>query len=458
MLLAANCGGGDDQDNPPPPRIVIDAQPQILDVGETFTLDASATTDPNGQEENLEFQWNIVGGGVDDTDFQDHCREDFSQICDENDDDHCSNDSSRLCNSDDDCLNVGICELNSGTTSPDCTIGICELGEGDEGPVATFVANVAGPFSVRLTAIGDESNATKTIVVNTFPSLYVAGAGDDGSLVEFGGTEGKLLGRVEDADEFATTPLHGAADPANGNLVVIDQTLDIVRVFELRTGAVLGPFGESDRFVENPVALAFNPEDNNRLYIAEAGGRVLMFDDTTQLLISKFTDIDEVAKAIAFVPGTGDMLVVDGTPGVKVYSDTGVSQGVLGETGTATTEPVDLDFLDDDTLLIADASGKVVRCNEDGNNCQSFSTQLDGLLAAGSPSAIAVNPSAEATNNDVLVADPVGGRVIACNSNGSGCGTFGDTDEIDSEFRDIFFAPQQTPTTTTSSTTSTTLE
>ena len=59
---------------------------------------------------------------------------------------------------------------------------------------------------------------------------------------------------------------------------------------------------------------------------------------------------------------------------------------------------------------------------------------------------------------DVLIADPVGERVIACNSNGGGCATFGETDDnFGSNYSDIFFAPQATPTTTTS-TTSTTLE
>ena len=53
--------------------------------------------------------------------------------------------------------------------------------------------------------------------------------------------------------------------------------------------------------------------------------------------------------------------------------------------------------------------------------------------------------------------DPVGQRVIACDSNGDSCSTFGDTEDVDSEYRDIFFSPQEVPT-TTSSTTSTTLE
>ncbi len=451
MLLSADCGGSKDKKNPPPPHIVIEENESIQDVGERFVLDAGQTTDPNGPQDGLEFQWRIVSGGTDDTALDDHCRSDANVVCTTNDDDHCSTDETIFCHENDDCPSPGTCVINSGTSSPDCETGICGLGEGDEGVVATFRADVAGPFEVRLTAIGDESNATKTIELNTFPSLYLVG-----SLLQFGGTEGKLLGPVKDADEFVTEPVQGASDPANGNLVIIDDSLHLVRVFDLRTGAIVGAFGDSDRQVNDPAALTFHPV-TNRLYIAETSGRVLVFDDTTQLLINKFGDVEDHPTALQFSPvgDDPDLLVVDGTPGVKIYDANGVAQGVLGETATATDEPVDLDFLDDGTLLIADRTGKVVRCDTDGTGCESFSPELDGMLANGSPTAIAVNPSAEFTDNDVLVTDPVGQRVIACKSNGNGCATFGETEDVDSEYRDIFFAPQETPTTASSTTTTT---
>src|SRR6185369_4006531 len=239
--------------NPPPPRIVIEENESIQDVGERFVLDAGQTTDPNGPQDGLEFQWRIVSGGSDDTALDDHCRNDANVVCTTNDDDHCSTDDSIFCHENDDCPSPGTCVINSGTSSPDCETGICGLGEGDEGVVATFRADVAGPFEVRLTAIGDESNATKTIELNTFPSLYLVG-----SLLQFGGTEGKLLGPVADADEFTTEPVQGASDPANGNLVIIDDSLDLVRVFDLRTGTIVGAFGDSDRQVNDPAALTFH--------------------------------------------------------------------------------------------------------------------------------------------------------------------------------------------------------
>lgn len=459
MLLVANCGGGGNQSNPDPVDVVVDVDSQFVDVGQRYFLDATDSTDPNGDFEDIEFIWRITNVG-DDVSFEDHCRNDFDEICDENDDDHCSNDETRFCEEDEDCTGFGTCTLNSGTTSPDCTTGICGLGEGDEGDQATFVASVAGPFSVRVTAVGTESNGTKTRILDTYPSLFVVG-----SIVEFGGTGGDLVGEVADSAEFAPGAFQGASDPANGNLVVIDETLHFLRVFDLRTGEILGPFGDSDRFVNLPVAITFNP-DNNRLFVAEAGGQVLMFDDESGFLISAFGNVGAGPVALEFSPVTGNLLVVygDAGSGVREFDkDDGSDLGVLGQTAAAAGEPVDIDFLGEDEnfdLLIADRTGKVVRCNPNGTGCGSFSSEADDMLAPGSPSAIAVNPSSDFTDNDVMIADPAGERVIACNSNGGSCGTFGDTDEIDSEYRDVFFSPATEPTTTTSTstTTSTTLE
>jgi len=454
MLFATNCGSGSSQNNPPLPKVVITAEHQFIDVGQRYFLSGDQTTDPNGDFEDIEFQWRFVDINAE-VEFDDHCRNDFDEICDSNDNDHCTNDLDRFCSVDADCEDFGTCDLNSGTTSSDCTTGICGLEEGDENVDATFVARTAGPFSVRLTAIGSKSNGTKTKVLDTFPSLYVVG-----SLLQFGGTQGADLGEVVDADQYAAGASEGAADPKNGNLVIIDDSLDLIRVFDLRAGTIVGPFGESDRFAEDPTAIAFNPE-NNRLFVAEASGRVLMFDDDTGLLISTFGNVGVNPIAIAFSPVTGHLLVVNGVAGsgVKVFDgEDGSPLGVLGDTDSDVTEPVDLAFLSDSALLIADRTGRVVRCNAGGTNCGAFSATADTLLAAGSPSAIAVNPSQDDTTNDVMIADPVGNRVIACNSTGNNCGTFGDTANLDSDYLDVFFAPTSTPTTTTSSTTSTTLE
>lgn len=441
MLFAANCGGGGNQSNPPPPDVVVDANAEFVDVGERFELDASQTTDEDGDFEDIEFQWRFTRAGTD-TEFDDHCRADFDQICTSNDDDHCSNDTTDFCDEDSDCPTFGTCLLNSGTSSPDCDTGICGLGEGDEGAKATFVADVAGPFTVRLTAIGSKANGTETITLNTYPSLFLV----DG-LFEFGGTEGALVGQVADAEEFAEGAVQGASNPVNGDLVVIDNSLGLVRVFDLRGGNIIGQFGESDSLVDDPAALAFHPQDD-RLYIAEAGGRVLIFDASTGLLISTFGDVGANPLAIAFTPDGDQLLVVDGTAGVQVFDADGSSDGVLGETGTTTDQAVDLAFLGND-LLIADRTGKVVRCDGDGTNCGAFSDDLDDMLAANSPIAIAVNPSADHSAADVLVADPQGTRVIACNASGGNCETFGDTEDQDSSYSDVFFAPTSLPTTTT---------
>jgi hypothetical protein len=453
MLFAANCGGGGNQSNPPPPDVVIEAESDLVDVGQRFELDATDSTDPNGNSEELTFSWRIIDGGNEETEFDDHCRNDFEEICETNSDDTCNNDPEVFCNENADCPDLGTCNFNSGTESPDCTTGICGLFEGDELDKATFVANVAGPFTIRVTGVGSESNGTETRVFDTFPSLFLVD-----TIWEFGGTEGALLGEFEEAAEFAGDASEGASNPINGNLVIIDDEIGILRVFDLRTHEALGAFGESDRFVDDPVAIAFHPE-TDRLFVAEAGGRVLQFDSSTGLLVNVFTDVGPGAVAMTFSPDSGNLLVVygDAGTGVHEFGEDGSDLGVLGETDTAVGEPVDLDFLGED-LLIADRTGKVVLCGEDGEDCQSFSPDLDDMLSSGSPSSIAVNPSADYTENDVLIADPVGQRVIACRSNGTGCATFGETDDddIDSDYLDVFFSPGAAPTTTTTVSTTTT--
>jgi DNA-binding beta-propeller fold protein YncE len=449
MLLASHCGGGGNQKNPPLPHVVIEVTPPMVDVGQRWNLDGSKSTDPNGDSSKMTFLWLLISGGLD-TKFDDHCKENPAEICSSNSDDHCSNDTTRFCHADSDCINFGTCAFNSGTTSPDCTTGICELGKGGTSATATLLANVAGPYGVRLTAIGSKSNGTKTVTLNTFPSLYVVG-----SLFQFGGTDGALVGDVPDAAQYTPNAFQGASNPADGNLLLVDSSLRVIREFDLVTGDILGSFGETDQFVDDPAAITFNPETHN-LYVAEDTGRVTVFDDQSGLLITTFGNVGAHPKALRFSPTTGDLLVINGDPGVLDFDGSdGTPKGVLGGTAGATTEPVDLDFLGD-SLLIADESGKVVECDADGASCHAFSSQLDGMLAAGSPSAIAVNPSKDQTGNDVLVADPVGQRVISCDSDGSGCDTFGATDTIDSQFKDIFFAPATTATTTTSTSTTTT--
>lgn len=457
MLFAANCGSGGGNSNPPLPDVKIEVTPSwIVDVGQRYSLDGSDTTDPNGDEEDIEYFWRITDGGEEDSKFDDHCRDDFDQICDSNDDDHCSNDLERICNSDEDCEGTGQCNFNSGTSSSDCTTGICGLGEGDEGAKATLVAMVAGPYSVRLTAEGSESTGTKTIVLDTYPSLFVTD-----SLLQFGGTEGAFLGAVEDAPTYVPTAIQGAFDPLNEDLLAIDGDLRLIRAFDLRTGKIVGTFGETDRFLNVPTAMAFNPADG-RLYVAELGGRVVMFDGSSGLLIAVFANVGPGPISIGFSPVSGDLVVAyEGSSGVRHFNADGTDLGVLGETATATDDPSDFAFMgenEDHDLLIADLTGKVVRCDSDGSDCGTFSSQADDLLEAGSPTSVAVNPSADSTAADVMLADPVGERVISCNSNGNNCGTFGDTgDSYDSGYTDVFFAPVVTPTTTTS-TTSTTLE
>lgn len=456
VTLAASCGGGGGQSNPPLPNVVITTLHQFLDVGERYLLDGSQTTDPNNEGGSLDDMtptWRLISGGDDATVFDDHCEQNFGEICTENDNDHCSNDTNRYCHVDADCEDFGTCDLNSGTSSPDCTTGICGLELGNTLWQATFLANVAGPYNVRLSVIGSKSNGTKNIILDTYPSLYLAG-----SLIQFGGTKGGLLGPVADAAEYAPGASQGTPNPITGDLVVIDDSIGVLRVFDLITGDIIGSFGESDRFVNEPSALTFSAA-NGRLYVAQKNGDVLMFDGTTGLLVGSFGNVGLSPRAIRFSPTTGDLLVVGGIPGsgVKAFSADGTALGVLGDTATDVTTPVDLDFVGEEgDLVIADSAGRVVRCDSEGTDCGQFSAEADSLLPAGSPSAIVVNPSSEHTDNDVIIADPVNERVIACDSDGNDCSVFGDTEGQDSTYTDVFFAPGTAPTTTTSTSTTTT--
>lgn len=449
-LTALGCGSSGGVSNPDRPDPVITAEAQFVDVGQRFVLSAADSTEPGDRE--LSFAWRVTGSTVEIV-FEDHCVDDFDQICTSNDDDTCLGDTSTFCTSDADCGAAGICNFNSGTTSSQCDTGACLVGGGDDGTEATFVASVPGPFEVRLTAESDIATNIATRIFDTYPSLYLVG-----SLTEFGGTDGGLVGAVEDADDFTPNAIVGVANPVTGNLLVVDDELDVVREFSIEDNSIIGDFGDVARFATQPAVLVFDSAD--RLNVIDDDGTVRVFDADNGLLIRVLGNVGPVEAGragAAFSEASGELLVVNGGAGVQRFSASGAALGALGDTVAATTEAVDLTFSPDGDLLIADAIGDVVRCDDDGSNCESLG-EVASELDPGSPSAIAVNPSFD-DRPDValLVADPGGERVIACDIDGFGCSTFGETDAVSSDFHDVVFAPSSAPTTTTSSTTSTTL-
>ncbi len=449
-LAAAGCGGGDDLSNPDLPVPVITAVSQFVDVGQRFELSAADSTEPEDRE--LEFTWRVSGTTAG-TRFEDHCEDDFDQVCTANDDDTCLGDDSTFCATNSDCGAAGTCNFNSGTTSSECTTGICLVTRGNEGPEVTFVADIPGPFEVRLTAASSVATNITSRTFDTFPSLYLVG-----SLLQFGGTAGALVGAVADSDDFTPDAVAGVADPSSGNLLVLDANLGVVREYDVYDSSIVGPFGEVDRFSTSPAALAFDAGD--RLFVIDTDGSTRIYSAGSGLLVRNFGNVGAVTPgraAAAFDPASGELLLVRGGAGVERFSTGGAALGILGETAAAVAEAVDLLFTPDGDLLIADNTGDVVRCDGDGTDCDSLG-DLDGLLADGSPSAIAVNPSLDyEPDAALLVADPVGGRVVVCDIDGEGCGVFGDTDSVDSDFSDVFFAPSVAPTTTTTSTTTTTV-
>ncbi len=485
--LFGGCGSTDERSNPVPPEVVIAIAEFLVDVGARFELTANPD-EPDPDE--LGFFWTFLNASSF-SDFDDRCDEDIEEICDSNDDDPCVDDPMVFCATNADCPMMGECNVNGGTTSSDCTSGICLLNFGNVQQRASFVADVPGPYTVRLTVDDSTARSTGTKLVSTHPSLYLVG-----SLFAFGGTAGGGLGEIADSATFAQGAVGGASNPDDGNplLIVSSGGSGVVREFDLGTGTTLGSFGEVSSFVNDPMAIAF--DENGRLHVADSDGAVSIFDGglgggaTKGLFIAAFGDVTgggESVSSMLFSPVTGNLLVVDGGAGagIREYSPAGASLGVLGDTAGAVTQAVDAAFLsefvcrhdtgigcslhadcealeetskcipgDPASLLIADRAGDVVECDPDGTNCASFGTAAASLSANG-PTSIATNPSGGATTAKVLIADEVSEEVIGCDETGS-CSVFGDTSAVASDYNGVFFAPPMSPTTTTTTSTTTT--
>ncbi len=449
LALAAGCGGSSSQSSPQPPDARLGFESFLVDIGDLFELNGSASTSPRGGR--LDYQWSFVNSDSAST-FADRCGSAPAEKC---------------------------------TVNADCSVGSCAVGFGDSNEFATFGADVAGPYSVRLVADDGTASATDVRVLQTHPSLFVVG-----SLRAFGGTSGTDLGEFGATGTFATGAVSGASNPADGNIFVIVPTPagGIVREFDLRTGQIIANPNDETDSVSDPQALAF--DGNGQLFIADADGTVSRFAAQAPgkgLFLGVLGDVtagSESVAAMAFSPVNGALLVVDGAvgAGLRRYNEnTGNPQGVFGDTAGAAGRAVDLAFLsalvcrhdtavscntsadcealssaskcmpgDAALLLIADATGDVIACDPDGTSCASFGSVAASVSA---PTSVVANPSGGFTDSKVLISDPSVGAVIGCGAAGNNCTTFGATSGVSSAFKDIFFAPPRTPTTTTTTTT-----
>lgn len=450
-IVAGGCGGSDGNSSPPPPVSVIQTPDGLADVGSQVRLDASESSDPTGQ--GLGYFWTLLRPPDSNTFYQDHCGDSPDVVCTMNDDTTCEEDEEIPCETDADCAEVGgECDRDSGTMSSQCPDeGPCDVGQGQQMVFATFIADVPGPFTVRLlTQATNDANDVGTRVIRTNPSLFLVG-----SLLEFGGTQGGFVGISADAEIFAPGARAGTASTLDGNILLAATSPPVIREFDFRTGKVIGTFGETVQFSDIAVAMTF--DEVGTLWVAYQTGIVRRFDGRNGLFIDEFADVEgpgQGLSAIAISPDTGNLLVADPTlnAGIRQYARVnGAFLGVLGGTATAVSRATDLAFQGDPALdlLISDAIDDVIRCDPDGDNCASFGVAAS-VLAGGVPSAIAVNPSSIAGDAAVVIAAPGNATVVACSADGSVCADdFGDTGGFSLSYSDIVFAPTGGPTTTT---------
>lgn len=493
-VAVAACGGSDSNSSPPPPVSVIGTADGLADVGSRVLVSGDDSFDPTGQ--GLEFFWSLIRPSDSETEYEDHCEDVPPEVCTANDDTSCEDaadpcdvdaesccatnadcdipdecdqdrstcvlDQTRFCRTNADCTIAVECDQESGTVSSQCSEGPCNVNGGQEMEFATFIADVPGPFTVRLlTQASNSANDVGTRVIRTNPSLFLIG-----SLVQFGGTGGALVGLSGDAEIFAPGAQAGAASTVDGNLLLAVPSPPLIREFDFRTGDVVGTFGETSQFSDIAVALTF--DEGGVLWVAYENGLVRRFDGANGLFIDEFADVTgpgQSVSAIAVSPDSANLLVADPTPaaGIREYArSNGSFAGVLGDTATAVGEGVDLAFQGDPAafLLIADGVGDVIRCNTGGTACASLGA-FASALAGARPSSIAVNPSAIADAAAIVVGVPSQERVLACGPDGLGCADFGETLGFNVSYSDVVFAPTEAPTTTTTTlfglTTSTTV-
>jgi hypothetical protein len=470
--FAVGCGGSGSLNNPTPPtpivKVVCRDDPATLcrrddqctsgpcawrvDVGQRFVLDGSESIDPENR--GLTFLWSILNAASS-AEFDDRCNDDPQTLCTSNVP-ACADDLTMLCATNADCNENIVCLQDA--VSPQCATGTCLVGKGNTSDPASFISDVPGPYNMRVTVQSSLASNIGTIKLGTYPSLYLVG-----SLFEFGGTTGDLVGEFADAAQFADGAVRGAVDPSSGNIVLVIPNLDLVREFDYRTGAVTSRFEGSALRLSDPVALAFAAD--GRLYVADSDGVVSIFNGSNGLFLKQLGDVagaGENVSSIGFDPASGNLLVADGGAGLGIRAfdaNDGSSFGVLGDTATAVSQAVDFAFLGDPptALFIADGAGDVVRCDADGAGCNAFGAVVSGLLAAGGPTAIAINPAGAFSNAEVLVADGVAEQVVGCAADGSACIAFGDTAGLSSGYSDIVFAPLSLPTTTSTTIPTTTM-
>ena len=452
VLGTAGCGSSGGRNAPDTPNAEVAFESFLVDVGQRHFMDGSASEDPTGK--GLEYLWTKISA-TSQSDFDDHCEDFPDVVCFSNDDDQCSvDDPVVFCQSNDDCTasDNDFCITNSGTTSPDCPEGICLLDNSRNREIASFVADVPGPYTIRLLAETDQGGTdVQQLQLSTYPSLMLLG-----SLYAFGGTEGGLIAEFADAQTFAPNAVAGVSSPLTGN-ILLAVTAGTIREFDYRDGSIVGTFGEAGSVGISPVAMAFDAGGD--LYVASTDGTVSIFDGGTGLAIGVFGDVTagtESVVAIGFAPSNGNLLVVDGQAGeaVREYGiNSGSLRGDFGDTAGAAARAVDIAFLGDPPtdMYIADGAGDLIRCDANGTGCVVMPAAAT-LLPVNGPTAVAANPAGAGVDAAVLVTDSVNQRVIDCNVDGSVCGVFGDTVALPSAYRDVFFAPPDVPTTTTTTT------
>jgi DNA-binding beta-propeller fold protein YncE len=215
------------------------------------------------------------------------------------------------------------------------------------------------------------------------------------------------------------TPVDLAIDPTTHNIVVADQTLNRVQIFD-STGVFLstfGSFGSGNGQFGVPDGVAIDPTTHNIVVTDFSNARVQIFDSSGDYL-SQFGHV-AVPNGVAIDPTTHNIVVADDAR-VDIFDSTGAvlsGFGSLGEGNGQFTTPIG--------VAIDPTTHNIIVADSYNNNVQIFDStgvylsQLNGQFSE--PNFVAIDP----TTHNIFVSDGLNHRVQIFDSTGVYLSQFG---------------------------------